>query len=75
MSLHFTLHINGKSIDEGMTIQRATEVASTPVDVNPYLVQAKCGGVWYSVTVQHRECDGPWLLVLKALEAVREVAQ
>lgn len=74
MSLHFTLHVNGKSINEGMDIQRATEGASLPVDLNPYVVRAKCGGAWYTVTVQHRQCDGPWVLVHKALEAVREVA-
>ena len=70
MTLHFTLHVNGKAIDEGMTIQRTTQGSSSPVDVNPYVVQAKCGGVWYTVTVQHRQCDGPWVLVLKALNAI-----
>lgn len=70
MTLHFTLHVNAKSIDEGMTVQRTTPGRPEPDDVNTYVAQAKCDGKWHTVTVEHRYGDGPWELVRKALNAI-----
>ena len=72
MSLHFTLHVNGKSIGEGMTIQsnNTNTERTLPNDVNTYVAQAKCDGKWHTVTVEHRYGDGPWELVRKALNEV-----
>ena len=62
------LGVAGVSINEGMTIQRTT----TKGDVSLYVVQAKCDGVWYTDTVRHREADGPWELIHKALKTIRK---
>ncbi|PVA66192.1 hypothetical protein [Mycobacteroides abscessus] len=72
MTLHFDLHVNGRSIREGMTIQRTTPGRPHPDEVNTYVVQAKCDGRWYTVTVDHRYGDGPWVLVRKALVALEQ---
>lgn len=72
MTLHFTLHVNDRSIDEGMTIQRTTPGQPEPDDVNLYVVQAKCDGEWHTFTVKHRYGDGPWELVRTALNAIAD---
>lgn len=73
MTLHFTLHVNDLSIHEGMTIQRVTIGQPLPDEVNRYTVQAKCDGIWHTLTVEHRHGDGPWELVRKALNAIAGV--
>ena len=75
MTLSFTLHVNGQSINEGMTIQRvATDriTCGSRPGMNLYVVQAKCDGKWYTVTVKHRGDDGPWKLIHKALKAIQK---
>lgn len=72
MTVHFTLHINGQSIREGMTIQRTTPGRPLPDDVNTYVVQAKLDGTWHTISVEHRYGDGPWVLVRKVLNAIDE---
>lgn len=72
MTLHFTLHVNGRSIAEGMTVRRTTPGQPQPDDVNRYVVQAKCDGTWHTITVEHRYGDGPWELVRKALNAIAD---
>lgn len=71
MSLHFTLHVNGESISEGVTITRIGPGQPVPDDVNRYVVQANCDGRWLSAAFEHRYGDGPWELVWKALKAMR----
>ena len=70
MTLHFTLHVNDRSIDEGMTVRRTAPGQPESDDVNLYVVQAKCDGAWHTFTVEHRYGDGPWELVRKALNAI-----
>lgn len=72
MSLHFTLHVNDRSIDEGMTIRRTKAGRPLADEVNVYVVQAKCDGTWHTLTVEHRYGDGPWELVRKALNAIAD---
>lgn len=72
MTLHFTLHVNGKSIREGVHIKRTTAGRPLPDDVNTYVAQAKCEGIWHTVTVEHRYGDGPWELVRKVLNSIHE---
>ncbi|AMU39221.1 hypothetical protein A3N99_02700 [Mycobacteroides abscessus] len=72
MTLHFTLHVNGKSIHEGVHIQRTSSGRPLPDDVNTYVAQVKRDGTWRTTTVEHRYGDGPWELVRKVLNATSE---
>ena len=77
MSLHFTLHVNGRSIYHAMDITRLddTDPAPPPDSVFRYRARAVSEdgtnpALQYQAVVEHRHGDSPWELVRKVLDAM-----
>lgn len=80
MSLHFTLHVNGRGIYHAMDIQRLDSTDTNPTGDSVFQYRARAvteNGVdpatQMSAVVTHRYGDGAWELVRKALNAMLDL--